>query len=169
MKATTLSASAVLLATACAAPPLPSVLDPGPGTRLMTTLSAIGVQIYECRAGAAGAAPAWTFVAPEAELFDDARRRVGGHGAGPHWALADSSRIVGSVRARADAPRADAMPWLLLETRSTGGAGRLAAVHRVQRVRTEGGIAPAGGCDAQRIGQQVRMPYRADYRLFVPV
>lgn len=149
--------------------PLPPALDPGAATRLLTTLSASGVQIYECRAGAAGAAPAWAFVAPEAELFDDAQRRVGDHGAGPTWTLADGSRIVGSVRGRAAAPRPDAIPWLLLETRSTGTAGRLSAVHRVQRVHTEGGIAPATGCDAQRIGTQVRVPYRADYRLLVPV
>ena len=149
--------------------PLPPALDPGAATRLLTTLSATGAQVYDCRAGAAGANAAWVFVAPEAELFDDAQRRVGDHGAGPTWTLADGSRIVGSVRGRADAPRRDAIPWLLLETRSTGTAGRLSAVHRVQRVHTEGGIAPATGCDARHIGTQVRVPYRADYRLFVPV
>jgi hypothetical protein len=148
--------------------PLPAALDPGAAARLLTTLSATGVQVYECRAGAAGAVPAWAFVAPEAELFDSAQQRVGDHGAGPTWSLADGSRIVGSMRSRADAPQPTAIPWLLLETRSTGTAGRLAAVHRVQRVHTEGGIAPATGCDAQHVGTRARVPYRADYRLFVP-
>ena len=163
----------VLIAAAvggCSTPlaPLPAALDPGPAARLLTTLSATGVQVYECRAGSNGAAPSWTFVAPEAVLFDESGQRAGDHGAGPYWALADGSRIVGSVRGRADAPRADAIPWLLLETRNTGVAGRLAAVHRVQRVQTEGGLAPATGCDTQRAGTRVRVPYRADYRLFVP-
>jgi Protein of unknown function (DUF3455) len=147
--------------------PLPAALDPGPATRLLGTLSATGVQVYECRAATVGAVPSWTFVAPEAELFDDKGQRVGDHGAGPYWALTDGSRIVGSVRGRADAPRADAIPWLLLETRSTGTAGRLAAVHRVQRVKTDGGLAPATGCDVTRVGALARVPYRADYRLFV--
>ena len=157
-------------ASGCGTPssPLPAALDPGPAARLLTTLSATGVQIYECRAGNSGAAPAWTFVAPEAELFDEAGKRAGDHGAGPYWAAADGSRIVGSVRGRANAPRADAIPWLLLDTRSTGAAGRLAAVHRVQRVQTEGGLAPAASCDGQRVGTRARVPYRADYRLFVP-
>lgn len=169
MKRSTLSATVAVLAAGCAtAPPLPPTLDPGPDARLAATLSATGVQIYECRAGTAGVTPAWAVVAPQAELLDGSRRRVGDHGAGPYWALADGSRIVGSVRARVDAPRADAIAWLLLDTRSTGDAGRLAGVHRVQRVQTKGGMAPSGGCDAQGIGQQQRVPYRADYRFFVP-
>lgn len=148
--------------------PLPDTLRPQAGLRELATLSASGVQIYECRRGAADASPAWAFVAPEADLFDPTGQRVGSHGAGPFWADADGSRIVGSVLARAEAPRADAIPWLLLATRSEAGAGRLSAVAQVQRIRTAGGLAPAGGCTAQTLGQQARVPYRADYRLFVP-
>jgi hypothetical protein len=127
------------------------------------------VQVYECRAAGAGAPPGWVFVAPEAELFDVRDRRVGEHGAGPFWAAADGSRIVGTVVARADAPKAGAIPWLLLRTRSSGGGGRFSAVSHVQRIHTEGGAAPARGCDAAaHLGRQARVPYRADYRLFVP-
>lgn len=169
--ATLVGALLAALAVGCTGMPpaasVPAALDPGPATRLLTTLSASGVQVYECRA-AAGAAPGWAFVAPEATLYDHARRRVGEHGAGPHWTLLDGSRIVGSLRARADAPSPGAIPWLLLETRSTGAPGRLAAVSRVQRVDTDGGLPPADGCDAQRLGAKAQVPYRADYRLFVP-
>jgi hypothetical protein len=152
----------------CAAPApidVPPALDPGAGQRLLTTLAAQGVQIYECRS-AAGAAPAWAFVAPQATLADERGRAAGTHGAGPHWTATDGSRVEGRVQARADAPRPDAIPWLLLATHSTGGAGAFSGVTRIQRVRTEGGLAPAAGCSASSLGHQVRVPYRADYRLF---
>lgn len=166
------AALAVASAAYAAAPsgddPVPDTLRPQADLRALTTLSATGVQIYECRHGTADAPPTWAFVAPEAELFDAQGQRVGSHGAGPFWADDDGSRIVGSVLARADAPRADAIPWLLLATRSAAGTGRLSAVTQVQRIRTAGGLAPASGCTAQTLGQQTRVPYRADYRLFVP-
>ena len=33
-------------------------------------------------------------------------------------------------------------------------------------LHTDGGVAPAQGCDATRLGQRAQVPYRADYRLF---
>jgi hypothetical protein len=41
-------------------------------------------------------------------------------------------------------------------------------VSSVQRINTKGGKAPASGCDAARAGQEVRVPYSADYRFFAP-
>ncbi len=163
----TLQQSAALVAAtllyACAA--VPEALDPGPSLRPLVTVAARGVQIHECRAGPRG--PAWVFVAPEAELLDAEGRVVGTHGAGPHWTAGDGSRIEGTVAARSEAPAAGAIPWLLLKTRSTGGPGRWQAVQAVQRIHTEGGVAPTRGCDAIRLGVRARVPYRADYRLFV--
>lgn len=163
---------AVLAALAgCALAPvttagIPAALDPGAQARLLMTVAAQGVQIYECRAGTAGAAPAWAFVAPEAQLADERGRPLGTHGAGPHWTALDGSRVLGTVRARADAPRPGAIPWLLLEARSSGAPGRFSAVSRIQRVGTEGGVAPADGCGPQTLGRVRQVPYRADYRLF---
>lgn len=158
---------------ACAAAPkpdpkVPAALDPGRSVRALATISATGVQIYECRSAGGSTSAAWTFVAPEAQLFDERGRSMGSHGSGPYWMGLDGSRVVGSVLARADAPASGAIPWLLLTTQSVGAPGVLSAVSFIQRVNTEGGIAPASGCDAQSIGRQVRVGYRADYRLFVP-
>ena len=141
-------------------------IDPPPGHHHAMTLAAHGVQIYECRA-TAGAAPAWAFVAPDADLFDAQGRHVGRHGAGPFWEHADGSRFTGSLRARMDAPHADAIPWLLLDAKpgaaTPGGAfGRVASV---QRLHTVGGQPPATGCTGATLGQRVRMAYRADYVL----
>lgn len=165
-----IGAAAVLALAGCASPPsmVPPSLQPAAGERPAMTLAARGVQIYECRAGAAGAAAAWTFVAPDAALFDAQGRPVGQHGAGPFWQAADGSRIVGTVKARADAPDAGAIPWLLLSTQATGPQGSLSRVTSVQRVNTVGGVAPATACTTGNAGSTTRVAYTADYHFFSP-
>jgi hypothetical protein len=147
--------------------PVPAQLDPGPGHRVVTTLHARGVQVYECReAKDAAGRFAWAFIAPEAELFDAAQRPSGLHGAGPSWQAPDGSRIVGTVRQRADATEPGAIPQLLLATRSEGPGGRFSNVVAVQRLNTHGGAAPATACAQANASQTVRVPYTADYRMF---
>jgi hypothetical protein len=159
----------VLLAACAGAPPAPSTpaaLVPA-GETPVARIAARGVQIYECRAKAGAPAGAeWAFVAPEADLFDASGYAAGKHYAGPHWEAGDGSKVVGSVKARAEAPAAGAIPWLLLTARSVGGNGRLAKVTSIQRINTVGGVAPVNGCDATTIGKPARVPYTADYVLF---
>jgi len=148
---------------------IPAALRPANGERAVSVLLAKGVQVYECRArkDAAGAAE-WVFVAPEAELFDAAGRKVGKHFGGPRWESLDGSRLVGKVAAKADAPDAGDIPWLLLRTESEGRAGAFSQVSLIQRVNTVGGVAPpAAGCSAAWIGRTERVGYQADYRLLV--
>lgn len=141
----------------------PAAIQPPPGEVRLMTLAAHGVQIYECRANAGS--HAWAFVAPDAELFDAHGRHVGRHGAGPSWQHDDGSGFTASVKARADAPSAGAIPWLLLAARPEGPGGVFGGVRSVQRVNTVGGQAPADGCTASTVGQRVRVAYRADYVL----
>ena len=150
-------------------PAIPAALV-APGARRVDRVTAKGVQVYACRAKSGGTGETeWVFVAPEAELRGTRGENAGRHYAGPHWEAPDGSRIVGTVRARADAPRARAIPWLLLETRSVGGPGRYAVVTGVQRVNTVGGVAPVRTCDASIIGVIERVPYTADYVLLAPL
>ncbi len=172
-KAIGLTAICTLLA-ACSTPShtpnhvqLPADLTPAANEKAAFTWSATGVQIYECKANAAGAL-GWTFVAPEAELFNTKRERVGSHGAGPHWTALDASKTVGQVKARADARRSSDIPWLLLTAKSAGGPGQMAAITSVQRINTSGGVAPSTGCAAVAdVGKISRQGYTADYVYFV--
>ena len=59
-----------------------------------------------------------------------------------------------------DAPKAGAIPWLLLSA-ETSGSGMLAGVRFVQRVNTSGGVAPAGACP--KVGAAQPVDYPADY------
>ena len=137
---------------------VPDSLKPAAGESLALVVPAKGDQIYECRGGK------WAFVAPEAELFDRAGKKIGRHYAGPHWESLDGSRIVGAVKARADAPRARDIPWLLLSAKSVGAEGAFSKVTSIQRVTTTGGSAPIEPCSQD--GTRARVPYTADYYFF---
>ena len=151
-------ALSVAAAGCAAAVAVPDSLKPGANESLALIVPAKGVQIYECREAK------WVFVAPEAELFDRAGKKIGTHYAGPHWEAADGSKIIGAVRQRADAPGAGNIPWLLLGTKSVGNEGSFSKVTSIQRVATHGGIAPAGTC--AHAGERARVPYSADYYFF---
>ena len=159
---------AAVLSAACGSTELvlPDTLRPAVTEALSTTVGARGVQIYECRARKEGGSYEWAFVAPDAVLLDARGRAIGHHGAGPYWQAADGSRVVGTVKARADAAAAGAIPWLLLSTKSSGPVGAFSDVTSIQRVNTVGGVAPATPCTAQFAGTPARVPYTADYRLF---
>jgi hypothetical protein len=149
---------------------VPATLQPPAGEKLAFSVAASGVQIYACTAAEGEAAPKWAFVAPEAVLHDatGTGAEVGTHGAGPHWLWSDGSKVTGKVEAKADAPAASNIPWLLLKTTPGGLAGRLAPVTYIQRVHTAGGVAPASGCASKDdAGRQVRVPYTSDYLFFV--
>jgi len=160
MKGRLASALLVLCAVGCATRTvsIPDSLKPAPDESLAMVVPAKGVQIYECRVGQ------WAFVAPEAELFDRGGNRIGRHYAGPHWEADDGSKILGTPKARAQAPMAGAIPWLLLEAKSVGGEGVLSRVTSIQRVATAGGVAPAGTCAES--GARSRVGYTADYYLY---
>lgn len=144
---------------------VPQAIAPRGGQLLLESVAARGVQVYECRPDATVPGKVgWVFVAPQAELFDRAGAAIGRHYGGPHWEAADGSRVVGAAEARAEAPRADAIPWLLLSARSVGSEGRFARVTSIQRVNTSGGVTPARACQAA--GETERVPYTADYLLY---
>jgi hypothetical protein len=161
--------SLALALAACTSPlaEVPDKLRPAANESLAMIAAAKGVQIYECRAGKnAGAGYEWALVAPEAELFDARGKPIGRHGAGPYWQATDGSRIVGTLKQRAAAPVADAVPWLLLATKSNGPDGSFSKVTSVQRVNTVGGVAPAADCTRESAGTMARVRYTADYYFF---
>ena len=117
----------------------------------------MGVQIYDCKDPGTG--PAWVFRAPQATLTDRRGAFAGTHYAGPTWESKDGSKVVGTRLAGATVDPT-AIPWLLLGAASHAGSGRMEEVTYVQRVRTSGGLAPAGPC---AVGDVAEVPYTATY------
>ena len=137
---------------------VPPALAVQQGAILSGKYAAKGVQIYVCRAKED--ANEWAFKAPEAKLVDAEGRPFAKHYAGPTWEAPDGSKAVGKVLANEPAPKAGAIPWLLLSAESSA-SGALAGVRFVQRVNTAGGVAPSGACPT--VGEEQPVDYTADY------
>ena len=157
-----------LVLAACTSRPVavsvPPSLQGGADESLAMIVPAKGVQIYECRPRREQVgAFEWFFVAPEADLFDQRGDKVGRHYAGPHWEANDGSKLLGTLKARADAPAPGAIPWLLLAAKSVGPQGSFSRVTSIQRLNTAGGLPPADGCTPASSGATARVPYSADY------
>ena len=162
--------SALALGVGIQAPAVPNNLKVPDGQMVLLKALGQGVQIYAC--GAKAGAPnqfEWVFKTPEADLTGDKGERIGRHYAGPAWEANDGSKVVGEVQQRADAPRPDAVPWLLLKAKSNQGDGTFKTVTYIQRVNTEGGTAPKEGCDAQRSGAEARVDYKATYYFYAGI
>ena len=71
--------------------------------------------------------------------------------------------MIGTLIKKTPSPKSGDIPWLLLKREAGTGEGRFGKVTYIQRVDTEGGIAPPGGCDKAHQGQEVRVKYRATY------
>jgi hypothetical protein len=136
-------------------------LRPPAGSKLAAHFHATGVQIYRW----SGAA--WTFVAPDAELYADPghKNKVGRHFAGPAWESVGGSTVVGGA-ARRCTPDSAAIPWLSLTARSGDRPGVFRRVTFIQRMHTVGGLAPSA--PGSVAGEEARVPYTAEYFFYRP-
>lgn len=159
-----LLAAGTLFAFTLAAQQVPQQLQPPAGERLLLPVSAKGDQVYTCKNDAGKIA--WALKAPEAQLFDKDGKPFGKHFAGPSWEASDGSRITGKAVANVPSPDADSIPWLLVTVVGHEGGGVFSPVTSIQRLNTKGGKAPASGCDAEHVAQEVRVPYTANYLFF---
>ena len=154
-----------------ARPEVPESLKAPAGEDVILVAHAKGTQIYTCQAGA-DQKFSWVFKAPEADLMDATGKKVGHHFAGPTWKHEDGSEVKAKVVAKQDAPKVEApkpgtIPWLLLSATSHSGEGIFSRVTSIQRIHTEGGLAPeASSCDASAAGKEVGTVYAADYYFY---
>ncbi len=92
------------------------------------------------------------------------------HFGGPTWEALDGSSVVGDA-AKAQhfkAPDPDGVDWLLLPAKSNAGNGLFSQVTYIQRLFTDGGQAPAGGCDQAHEQSEVLVEYSAQYFFYGP-
>lgn len=155
------------------APTVPASIDvPADGGGVLLHAAGAGTQNYACTAGTDGGV-SWVFVGPQANLLDCNGNVIGQHFASdggassPEWITSsDGSYVVGhKVAAYTPGGGAASVPWLLLQAVDHGGTGTLSQVAYVQRLDTDGGIAPVTGCDA---GDMAQVPYSADYWFYGP-
>jgi hypothetical protein len=166
ISATLLAAASTSLSFTVAAQQVPQLPPPSASEQLLVQVHAKGDQVYTCASDAGQFI--WTLKAPDAQLFDKDGKPFGKHFAGPAWEANDGSRVTGKAVASVPSPDADSIAWLLVNVVSHEGKGVLSRATTIQRLNTKGGKAPASGCDASHVGQEVRAPYSADYLFYAP-
>jgi len=144
---------------------VPQQLQPPADENLLLEAHAKADQIYVCKGD--GGPFNWALKAPDAQLFDKEGALFGKHFAGPSWEAKDGSRVTGKAVANASVD-ADSIPWLLVSIVGHEGSGVLSKATSIQRLNTKGGKAPSSGCDGAHVGQEVRVPYAADYLFYSP-
>ena len=164
--ATLLAAAIAVLSIPTAAQQIPQQLQPAANEQLLLQVHAKGDQIYSCQQSDKGFV--WGLKAPDAQLFDKDGKPFGKHFAGPSWEAKDGSRVTGKAIVNVPSPDADSIPWLLVDVMSHEGEGVLSRATTIRRLNTKGGKAPASGCDSAHAGQEVRVPYSADYLFYAP-
>jgi hypothetical protein len=161
-------------------PPVPGNLEVDRGFRPFLVSQAEGTQNYICLATATGVG--WTFLGPQATVFDGGLDQVMTHYLSPNPVEAGvaratwrHSRDTSTVWAAAVETSSDpafvaagAIPWLKLQVVGAqygpDYGRKLTATAFIQRVNTAGGIAPSIGCASPAdIGRRVFVPYTTDY------
>ncbi len=134
------------------------------GHRVALETVGVGEITYECRAKADSAgAFEWVFVGPQADLNSRSGTKLGTYYGPPAtWAASDGSKITGTQVAVSPA-MASSIPLQLVKANPASGAGAMNGITYIQRVATQGGVAPAMACDAAGVGRKQVVKYQADY------
>ena len=141
----------------------PTVQVPAGHTVAMETVGA-GDITYECRARKDMAGQfEWVFVGPDAKLMDRKGMQVGRYFGPPAtWENKDGSKVTATQVAVAPAGAGN-IPLQLVKANPAMGMGAMQGVTYIQRVATQGGVAPAAACAAGNVGQKQVVKYQADY------
>lgn len=172
---TTLAATAALALSACAssmsAPApmmysqasLPAAVQVPAGHRVAMEIVGVGQITYECRAKKDAMGHEWVFVGPDAKLMDRMGKQVGTYYGPPAtWESMDGSKLTATQLAVAPAA-AGSIPLQLVKANPAMGMGAMHGVSYIQRVATQGGVAPVMPCDGSQMGSRQIVNYQADY------
>lgn len=189
MEAATLFLVAQFTGMAQSTTPVPASIEVPAGHVLHVRTKATGTQNYICLMGETG--PAWKSLGPQATLFvniqwfgTELEQQVATHYlsmnpeenglARATWQHSiDSSTVwAKAIGTSSDAPwvAEGAIPWLLLQvtgvSRRANRGGALAGTTYIQRINTEGGVAPGSGCGETTVGTVAMVPYRTEYLFY---
>ena len=143
---------------------LPATVQVPAGQRIAMETVGAGDITYECRAKKdMPSAFEWVFVGPDAKLMDRSGKVVGRYYGPPAtWESNDGSKVTATQLAVAPASAGN-IPLQLVKANPATGMGAMQGVTYIQRVATQGGVAPAAACTAANAGQKQVVKYQADY------
>ena len=152
------------------APDVPETLKVSDDLKVCFHAYAGGAQVYAATPSSSDPTKlVWTLKGPEAVLFDADGNVVGSHYAyagptRPAWESDSGSLVVAARNVPPVIVHEDAIPWLVLDAVHTEGPGIFERVVAIQRVNTTGGLAPS--TPPTQLGEEVRVPYTAEYFFF---
>ena len=160
-------------------PPVPTDLEVPATEEAFLLGRGVGTQNYICQPAASLGRVAWTLFTPQATLFSDDAEQLTTHFFSPNpdepgvvvrvtWEHSRDTSTVWARLLKSATVNPDAIAWLKLEVvgRRVGptGGDTLFGTTFIQRLNTEGGLAPLTGCDnPQDTGRKAFIPYTADY------
>lgn len=168
-------------------PPVPANIEVPALNEAFLLGRGVGTQNYECQPVDSLGRVDWVLFTPQATLFGDGDEQLTTHFFSPNpfengvvratWQDSrDTSIVWGRVIESSVDPnfvKAGAIPWLLVDVENAGaqagptGGETLSRTTFIQRLNTDGGAAPATGCDRPTdIGKREFVPYAADYFFF---
>ena len=168
-----LAATTVAVLAACASAPmmkpydqmsLPAAVQVPAGHKVAMETVGVGEITYQCSAKKDMAGQfEWVFAGPDARLNDRGGKQVGKYYGPPAtWEAMDGSKLTATQIAVAPNGSGN-IPTQLVKANPAMGSGAMSGVTYIQRVDTQGGVAPAMPCAAGNVGARQIVKYQADY------
>jgi hypothetical protein len=165
------AASLAVLAGCASAPmfsqdSLPAAVQVPAGNMVALETVGVGKITYECRAKKDATGFEWVFVGPDAKLNDRSGKQIGRYYGPPAtWEAADGSKVTGAQVAISPASPGN-IPLQLVKANPATGNGAMVGITFIQRVATQGGVAPAKTCDMAAMGLKEVVNYQSDYIMY---
>jgi hypothetical protein len=165
------AASLAVLAGCASAPmfsqdSLPAAVQVPAGNMVALETVGVGKITYECRAKKDATGFEWVFVGPDAKLNDRSGKQIGRYYGPPAtWEAADGSKVTGAQVAISPASPGN-IPLQLVKANPATGNGAMVGITFIQRVATQGGVAPAKTCDMAAMGSKEIVNYQSDYIMY---
>ncbi|MGB9150579.1 MAG: DUF3455 domain-containing protein [Burkholderiales bacterium] len=149
---------------------LPASVQVPAGHKVAMETVGAGTITYQCNAKKDMADQfEWVFVGPDAKLNDRSGKQVGKYYGPPAtWESTDGSKLTGAQVAVAPNGSGN-IPSQLVKTNAAMGSGVMSGVTYIQRVATQGGVAPSAPCNASVAGSKQIVNYQADYIFYKPI
>ena len=143
---------------------LPATVQVPAGNKVALETVGLGEITYQCTAKKDMAGQfEWVFVGPDARLLDRSGKQIGKYYGPPAtWEAKDGSKLT-AVQLAVAPNMAGSIPLQLVKGNPAMGSGAMQGVTYIQRVNTQGGVAPATPCTAANLSAKQIVKYQADY------
>jgi hypothetical protein len=149
---------------------LPASVQVPAGNKVALETVGVGEITYQCSAKKDMAGQfEWVFVGPDARLLDRSGKQIGKYYGPPAtWEATDGSKLT-AVQLAVAPNMAGSIPLQLVKGNPAMGPGAMQGVTYIQRVNTQGGVAPAAPCTAANLSAKQIVKYQADYIFYKAV